>query len=355
MKTLLDVLKDENIAVSDSSGGRMVANCPFHTGDETPSFTIYPNDSYYCFGCEAWGDALKFLIEYKHYTFQQAVEIVGVEYKSRVSDKPKVIKVKNTQDTYSFLYDVVEQYHQYLMQMPGAIRYLESRGLTMETIKKFKLGYTDGRVLKINWSWERRLAVESGLLTKDNYELLSHRITIPNLTEIGQCDFIVGRTVTSDKVRYLGIKVPKPLHGFYAVRHSPIIFLAEGQFDWLTLSQWGYPAAVLGGTHLSRNNFSLLRDKKIIIVPDYDDSGVGLQAAKKLQESFGENAVLLDYSEARTSHGKFDISLLGESPGGKFLFDTIVKEQCPWIQFLSNRMLARWLPTFQTTNYLHSI
>jgi DNA primase len=33
------------------------ALCCFHS-ETTPSLTIYPNDTFYCFGCMAWGDAL---------------------------------------------------------------------------------------------------------------------------------------------------------------------------------------------------------------------------------------------------------------------------------------------------------
>lgn len=40
-----------------SVGSRRVGLCPFHKED-TPSLTLYPNDTFYCFGCNAWGDAL---------------------------------------------------------------------------------------------------------------------------------------------------------------------------------------------------------------------------------------------------------------------------------------------------------
>jgi hypothetical protein len=33
------------------------AKCPFHD-DSTPSLKLYANDTFYCFGCQAWGDAL---------------------------------------------------------------------------------------------------------------------------------------------------------------------------------------------------------------------------------------------------------------------------------------------------------
>jgi hypothetical protein len=40
-------------------GGRFAIQCPFHEGDREPSLKLYPRDnSFYCFGCGAWGDAL---------------------------------------------------------------------------------------------------------------------------------------------------------------------------------------------------------------------------------------------------------------------------------------------------------
>ena len=39
-------------------GQRLVGQCPFHQ-DDTPSLNVYlDNDTFYCFGCQAWGDAL---------------------------------------------------------------------------------------------------------------------------------------------------------------------------------------------------------------------------------------------------------------------------------------------------------
>jgi hypothetical protein len=57
-----------------AEGGRLVAHCPFHD-DERPSFTVYPKtDTYYCLGCGANGDALKFLTDKESMTFRQALE-----------------------------------------------------------------------------------------------------------------------------------------------------------------------------------------------------------------------------------------------------------------------------------------
>jgi len=349
VKALREILTEEGIELADSSGGRLVARCMFHTGDHEASFTVYPNQTYFCFGCDVWGDAVKFLVDYRGLDFKAAVARVGADYTVRTIDKPQVIKVRNTLTSFKYLYDIAAQYHDFLLQTPGAVKYLEKRGLTMDTIKKYKIGYTDGGVLKINWAWEQDLALEMGLINVQGFEQMSHRITIPNITESGMADFLIGRTITNDKIKYLGARMPKPIHGFYEVRNSPVLFLAEGQFDWLTLRQWGFPAAVLGGSHLSKPNRELIRDKKIIIVPDLDPAGQGMQAAERVKTQLGENVTILDYSELRSGNSKLDISEVATWPGGQTLFTTIVQEQLPWLQLMSNRILMKWLQPLATT------
>lgn len=353
VKTLIEILTENGFELTES-GERQVTRCMFHEGDREASFTVYPNDTYFCFACEAWGDAVKFLVDYKGWIFKQATDYVGADYVVHKADKPQVIKVKNTLKSYSFLYDVSLQYHDFLMATPGAIRYIESRGITRETIEKFKLGYTDGHVLKINWAWEQEMALEMGLINKNGFELFAHRITIPNFTEAGLADFLMGRTVTNDKIKYLGARMPKPIHGFYGVRSSPVIFLAEGQFDWLTLRQWDFPAAVISGSHLSKPNLALLRTKKVVIVPDYDDQNQGMNAAKKIQAQLGENCFILDYSELKTEPGKLDISMLAEDPYGQMKFIDVVERKLPWITLLSRTTLTRWFPTLVNSTPLLS-
>lgn len=53
-------------------GSRHTALCPFHNED-TPSFVIYPDNSFYCFGCQAHGDAIDFIKLLKNCDFKEAV------------------------------------------------------------------------------------------------------------------------------------------------------------------------------------------------------------------------------------------------------------------------------------------
>ena len=56
------------------SGSHLRGHCPFH-GDETPSFVVYPqNQTFHCFGCQAHGDVLTFLMRVENLTFHEALE-----------------------------------------------------------------------------------------------------------------------------------------------------------------------------------------------------------------------------------------------------------------------------------------
>ena len=53
------------------------ACCPFHD-EKSPSFTVsFERQFYYCFGCGATGDLIKFYQEYNGLGFQQAIETLA--------------------------------------------------------------------------------------------------------------------------------------------------------------------------------------------------------------------------------------------------------------------------------------
>jgi hypothetical protein len=53
-------------------GDKHIACCPFHD-DSTPSFYIYHNNSYHCFGCEANGNAIDFTMRINNFSYKDAI------------------------------------------------------------------------------------------------------------------------------------------------------------------------------------------------------------------------------------------------------------------------------------------
>lgn len=55
--------------------GKKQTLCPFHE-EKTPSFFIYPDNSYHCFGCGAHGNAIDFLMKNLGYSFEHTCSIL---------------------------------------------------------------------------------------------------------------------------------------------------------------------------------------------------------------------------------------------------------------------------------------
>jgi DNA primase len=71
--SIVDVIS-EHVTLKPAGGGNLRGLCPFHD-EKTPSFHVKPSQNvYYCFGCAAGGDAIRFVMEADHLTFVEAVE-----------------------------------------------------------------------------------------------------------------------------------------------------------------------------------------------------------------------------------------------------------------------------------------
>jgi DNA primase len=58
------------------NGEKYVAHCPFHD-DRNPSFVLYPaTETFYCFGCQARGDVLSFLMRIEGIDFPEALRVL---------------------------------------------------------------------------------------------------------------------------------------------------------------------------------------------------------------------------------------------------------------------------------------
>lgn len=55
------------------SGNRLVGKCPFHE-EKTPSFYIFADNHYHCYGCQEHGDAIDFVMKTKNLVFLEAVK-----------------------------------------------------------------------------------------------------------------------------------------------------------------------------------------------------------------------------------------------------------------------------------------
>ena len=143
--TDLVALASEHLALK-RVGSRYVGLCPFHS-EKTPSFSINPEiGRYYCFGCQANGDAISFVREVEHLDFVEAVERLAARAGITLRyDSNAVTKDRSKRDRLVAVVDAaVGYYHRLLLDAPdgGQARgYLRSRGFGGDHARQFHLGW----------------------------------------------------------------------------------------------------------------------------------------------------------------------------------------------------------------------
>lgn len=83
----LDIDKAREVKIESLHGfgkmktvyGRITTSCPFHQ-EKTPSFVIYKDNHFHCFGCQAHGDSIEFVMKLFGINFIDAVKYLLKRY-----------------------------------------------------------------------------------------------------------------------------------------------------------------------------------------------------------------------------------------------------------------------------------
>ena len=129
-------------------GSRFTGLCPFHD-ERTPSFSVNAEQKlFYCFGCQAKGDAIGFVEQAEGLEFPEAVETLADRYRvqlEREDDDPQAEERRRRRQRLMRLLDrSASFYSAYLRESDEAARaraYLAGRGLGEEVLTAFRVGY----------------------------------------------------------------------------------------------------------------------------------------------------------------------------------------------------------------------
>ncbi|MET8014082.1 DNA primase [Streptomyces sp. NPDC005271] len=70
----IDAVVSEYLQLRNAGGGNLKGLCPFHD-EKSPSFQISPGKGlFYCFGCQAGGDTVDFIMRIDHLSFAETIE-----------------------------------------------------------------------------------------------------------------------------------------------------------------------------------------------------------------------------------------------------------------------------------------
>jgi DNA primase len=293
-------------------GADLIGRCPFHD-DKTPSLVITPaKNLWHCLGaCQAGGTVIDWVMKAEGVSFRHAVELLQNDYSpiaasadaplaKRSTGKKLVMPLEREAEDAQLLVQVVDYYHQTLLQSPEAMQYLEKRGIaSADAVRTFKLGYAN-RTLgyrlpaanRVEGAQMRGRLQRLGLYRESGHEHFNGSLVIPVVGERGEVTEIYGRKIVKAlrPGTPLHLYLPGPHRGVWngvALGASKEIILCEALIDALTFWCAGYrnvtaSYGVEGFTadHLVR--FKECGIERVLIAYDRDEAGE--RAAEKLSK-----------------------------------------------------------------------
>lgn len=195
------------VAVVRSQGRQMFKQgkdfkvlCPFHD-EKTPSCVISPEKNlYHCFGCDAGGSVLDWVMHTEKLSLRKAVERLRAELGDNPSVQPLVAKdepdilAEDEAGRQTLLSRVVDFYHHTLLNAPEAVAYLEKRRLNHpELVATFKLGFANRTLAyrlpekKLQAGAKIRARLQgAGILRASGHEHFTGSLVVPVIDLNGQ-------------------------------------------------------------------------------------------------------------------------------------------------------------------------
>jgi DNA primase len=288
-------------------GKQATGLCPFHN-EKSPSFHVYDDDEphYHCFGCGAHGDAITFVMQTDGLDFRDAVERLSGEAGLEVpKDTPQDRERAERQASLGTVMEASCTYfQQQLAGSPGA-GYFQRRGLTSETINRFRLGFAaDSRVALKNHlaklNIPEALSIEAGMLIKPEdgsptYDRFRNRVIFPIADTKGRIVAFGGRVLGDEKPKYLnspetplfskGRQLYNMNFAQKAARETSEVIVVEGYMDVIALAQAGFPQVVAPlGTALTEEQIEVLWRLAPEPILCFDGDEAGQKAAAKVAE-----------------------------------------------------------------------
>ena len=347
---------------SNQARGDMWAPCPFHQ-EKTASFHVDDNKGfYYCFGCQAKGDAIGFIKEAENVNFIEAVEILASEVGLQMPEFDP--KSKEKADRNKILLEIMEQSVNFFRltlnsnQGKHALEYLKKRGLSSDAIERFEIGFApaDQTTLTqklIDKGYDLGAIIATGMSIKSDesnrlYDRFRGRIMFPIRDSRGRCIAFGGRSLDpTARAKYLnspetplfdkGSNLYNLVSARSAVGRGEPLIVTEGYMDVIALDSGNFNGAIAPlGTAITEKQLQLMWRISPEPIIALDGDKAGLRAAYRL----------IDLSLPLLRTGKalrFSIMPEGKDPDdlirneGASIFKNLIDEAVPMVDLIWRR------------------
>ena len=289
----------------NKKGSSYVGLCPFHN-EKTPSFSVSEEKQlYYCFGCGAGGNVITFLMQKENMSFIEAIKYLAERENIKLDEAYLSEEEAQNNKKRSELLEILKDsaiYFYHSLRAPEnqeALDYFLGRGLSMETIKHFGLGYASQQFnglyeyLKTK-GYSDALLLESGLFlqgkqnTEMIYDRFAGRVIYPIFDLSKKVIAFGGRVLDGSLPKYLNspenilFNKSRNLYGMHIAKQTKAFYfiLVEGYMDVIAMHQAGFDQTVASlGTAFTPGHAKLLKRYTNEVVILYDSDGAGQKAA----------------------------------------------------------------------------
>lgn len=287
------------------AGGNYKAPCPFHD-EKSASFVVNPQKQiYHCFGCGAHGNGIDFVMEYKKLTFAESVEDIA-------NDLNFTLQYDNSGEAKKDYKKLMEHMNRfYISQRHADIGvYLMDRGVSMESIEEFEIGYTPSSSIQLSHlkagAFNTTEAIECGICSVDNgrtYARNSDRISFPIRSHTGKLIGFGGRCIQcGERAKYINspqtalFDKSRVLYGYHiakkAIHDKGTITITEGYLDVVMFHQAGVKTAVATmGTALTEEHCRFIKKNNLRVLLCYDGDRAGIAAAFKASKLLSSHSI----------------------------------------------------------------
>jgi DNA primase len=301
-RTTLSALIGRSVKLQ-RAGNEFKACCPFHN-EKTPSFYVNDEKSFYhCFGCQAHGDAIRWLTDQRGLGFMDAVkELADAAGMEVPAPDPRS---QERAEKAAGLYEVMEAAAAWFAEQLGGVEgggardYLKARGVGEATVRKFGFGLAPdsrGKLKTALKNFGNDKLVEGGILIqpeeegKEPYDRFRGRLMFPIRDARGRCIGFSGRILGDGEPKYLN-SPDTPLFDkgrtlFNLDKAGPAsraerrVIVVEGQMDVVALDEAGFPETVAPlGTALTESQLGLLWKLSPAPLLCFDGDAAGQKAA----------------------------------------------------------------------------
>jgi DNA primase len=299
------------------AGTEFRAICPFHQ-EKTPSFFVNQSkQSYYCHGCGAGGSVFQFLMQYENIDFPEAVRrlasragIAIIEQELSAEEEAKQSLRKRLLRLH---FEACAWYHSNLLRTKAAAparSYLKSRGVNIETAKRWQIGYAPKTWDSlVQWATDSRFTreeiVASGLAKpreEDNprsriYDRFRDRLMFPIHNDFGEVVAFSGRILDPNASGGKYVNSPETplfskgnlLFGLHQskrfIANARQAIVLEGQLDLITTFEAGIQNVVAPqGTALTARHAALLHRFADEVILFFDADAAGQKATERALE-----------------------------------------------------------------------